>query len=54
MKSLKDYMKLPYNYIVQPIEDESGKYYYDLDVKEVSTSTADGTRKFFATILAEK
>lgn len=28
MKSLKDYMKLPYNYIVQPIEDESGKYYY--------------------------
>ena len=25
---IKDYMKLPYNYIVQPIEDESGSYYY--------------------------
>ena len=36
------------------IDIRSGKYYYDLDVKEVSTSTADGTRKFFATILAEK
>ncbi len=28
MKNVKDYMKLPYNYIVQPIEDESGEYYY--------------------------
>ena len=26
--NIKDYMKLPYNYIVQPIEDESGIYYY--------------------------
>lgn len=25
---IKDYMKLPYNYIVQPIEDESGIYFY--------------------------
>ena len=25
---VKDYMKLPYNYIIQPINDESGKYYY--------------------------
>lgn len=28
MKKVKDYMKLPYNYIIQPIEDESGEYYY--------------------------
>lgn len=28
MRKVKDYMNLPYNYIVQPIEDESGKYYY--------------------------
>lgn len=28
MKKVKYYMNLPYNYIVQPIEDESGKYYY--------------------------
>lgn len=28
MKKVKDYMKLPYNYIIQPIEDESGDYYY--------------------------
>lgn len=25
---VQDYMKLPYNYIVQPIEDESGSYFY--------------------------
>ena len=28
MKKVKDYMKLPYNYIIQYVEDESGKYYY--------------------------
>ena len=28
MKGVKEYMKLPYNYIVQPIEDESGSYFY--------------------------
>lgn len=28
MKTLEDYMKLPYNYIVQPVEDESGFYFY--------------------------
>lgn len=28
MKSVKDYMELPYNYIVQPIKDESGEYFY--------------------------
>ena len=36
------------------VDIKSGKYYYDLEIKEVSTSTADGTRKFFAKILAEK
>ena len=25
---VKDYMELPYNYIIQPVSDESGKYYY--------------------------
>ena len=28
MKKVRDYMELPYNYIVQPIKDESGEYYY--------------------------
>ena len=28
MKDVKDYMNLPYNYIVQPINDESGYYFY--------------------------
>jgi len=31
----------------------SGKYYYDLDVKDVSTSVDDGVRAFFTTALAE-
>ena len=25
---VKDYMELPYNYIIQPVSNESGKYYY--------------------------
>ena len=28
MKNVKEYLKLPYNYIIQPINDESGKYFY--------------------------
>ena len=28
MKTVADYMALPYNYIVQHINDESGNYYY--------------------------
>ena len=28
MKNVEDYMKLPYNYIVQHIVDESGAYFY--------------------------
>lgn len=28
MKSVKDYMELPYNYIIQPVSDESGSYFY--------------------------
>ena len=28
MKRAKDYIDLPYNYIIQPIKDESGEYYY--------------------------
>lgn len=28
MKEVKYYMNLPYNYIIRPISDESGNYYY--------------------------
>lgn len=28
MKEVNDYLNLPYNYIIQPIQDESGAYYY--------------------------
>ncbi len=28
MKSIKEYMELPYNYIIQPVNDESGFYFY--------------------------
>lgn len=28
MKNIEEYMKLPYNYIIQQINDESGEYYY--------------------------
>lgn len=28
MKNVSDYMNLPYNYIIQPIKDESGEYFY--------------------------
>lgn len=28
MEKVEYYMKLPYNYIIQPISDESGNYYY--------------------------
>lgn len=28
MKNIREYLELPYNFIVQPIKDESGVYYY--------------------------
>lgn len=28
MNSVKNYMEMPYNYIIQPINDESGSYFY--------------------------
>ena len=28
MKNIEKYLKLPYNYIIQPINDESGFYFY--------------------------
>ena len=28
MKKVKEYLELPYNFIVQPIKDESGSYFY--------------------------
>ena len=28
MKSVNEYLDLPYNFIIQPINDESGFYYY--------------------------
>ena len=36
------------------IDIVSGKYYYDLEVKDVSTSVDDGVRKFFSEILQGK
>lgn len=36
------------------IDIASGKYYYDLEVKDVSTSVDDGVRKFFSEILQGK
>ena len=32
----------------------TGKYYYDLEVKDVSTSVDHGVRKFFATVFSKK
>ena len=28
MENIKDYMNLPYNYIIQHVKDESGEYFY--------------------------
>ena len=28
MKNVKEYMDLPYNFIIQPVNDESGFYFY--------------------------
>ena len=28
MKDIKDYLELPYNFIIQPVSDESGSYFY--------------------------
>ena len=33
------------------IDIETGKYYYDIEVKDVSTSVDDGVRKFFTDVL---
>ena len=35
------------------IDIGSGKYYYDLEVKDVSTSVDDGVRTFFSAILSK-
>ena len=35
------------------VDIETGKYYYDLDVKDVSTSVDDGVREFFAAIFTK-
>lgn len=36
------------------IDIETGRYYYDLEVKDVSTSVNDGIRSFFTEILSKK
>lgn len=36
------------------IDIKTGRYYYDLEAKDVSTSVDDGVRKFFSKILLEK
>lgn len=35
------------------IDIETGRYYYDLEEKDVSTSVDDGVRKFFAKVLSQ-
>ena len=36
------------------IDIRSGKYYYDLEVKDVSTSVDKGVRRFFTAIISQK
>ena len=36
------------------IDIRSGKYYYDLEVKDVSTSVDEGVRRFFTAIISQK
>ena len=36
------------------IDIETGKYYYDLEVKDVSTSVDDGVRRFFSSIFRKE
>ena len=36
------------------IDIASGKYYYDLEIKDVSTSVNDGIRRFFTIALSER
>ncbi len=36
------------------IDIETGRYYYDLEVKDVSSSVDEGVRNFFTKILSEK
>ena len=38
---VKDYLKLPYNFIIQKINDESGEYYY-ARVMELEGCQSDG------------
>ena len=49
MKDVKYYMSLPYNYIVQPITDESGSYFYghilELDGCQSTGETFEETYK---------
>ncbi len=49
MKSVEDYMKLPYNYIIQSISDESGHYFYahvlELDGCQTTGETFDEAYK---------
>lgn len=49
MKEVKDYLDLPYNYIIQPINDESGHYYYakvlELDGCQSTGDTFEETYK---------
>ena len=44
---LGDIHYLVFNDIMYDRKSPTGKYYYDLDVKEVSTSVEDGLRRFF-------
>lgn len=52
----KPYLKRVEGFLLDSllVDIRSGKYYYDLEVKDISTSTDDGVRKFFMKILSER
>ncbi len=45
--------EFPFGDVPISIDIATGKYYYDLEVKDVSTSVDDRVRKFFGEILPE-
>lgn len=47
-----DYMKLPYNYMIQPVEDESGKYYHAAVLElDGCQSTGDSFQEAYDSLL---
>ena len=50
-KTAQEYMQLPYNYIIQPIHDESGDYFYGRVLElDGCQSTADNFEETYASL----